>query len=646
MDGLALARVAVDLPLPHLDRFFDYTVPEAMAGDANVGVRVRVRFAGRMCNGFIVERPTDTDSPVRLAPLTKVVSPEPVLLPGQVRLVRAVADHYAGTFADVMRLAVVPRHAATETAARAIWPQPVTGVMPAGGLLTAAAGASWLAAIEQGRPLRGFWAVPPVFRGGDDWRRGVVQAVVAGLRTGKGVVVVVPSEQAMNAGFDALSATLGNGCVARLHAQMGPAPRYHDYLALARGQARVVIGTRSVIFAPMADIGLIVMVDDGNDLYAEPRAPYPHARTMAALRANQAGCALLLAGPARSCEAQQWVERGWLGAIEDAPGVRRAMAPAMRAAGEATTGPSRLPVEASRVIRAGLAAGPVLVQVPHAGYLVALTCQRCRAAVRCASCRGPMSAERRGDGRRLVCRWCGRVDVSWACAACGGATLRAPVVGSGRTAEELGRAFPGFRVVDSSGAHVVAEVGDQPALVVATPGAEPAPAAGYAAAVLLDADLTLARADLRAAEEAVRRWFTVCTLVRPGEAGGTVFVVGDAQAPAVQALLRVDPAGFAARELATRREAGLPPATTFVEASGEPSAVADFASQMGPVPGVVFGPVDLPPVDGEPRTRLLWRCAPAEATTLVAALKATAAKRSAAKAPGVVRLQVDPDQIG
>ena len=640
-----LARVAVDVPLSHLDRFFDYSVPEAMEADAVVGARVRVRFSGRACNGYIVERPTTTDAPGRLSPLTRVVSPEPVLLPDQVKLIRAVADHYAGTFADVARLAVAPRHGATEAAKSAIWPEPA-GTMPPGGLRAAPAGDSWLRGVEDGRPLRGFWSVTPGWRGDYDWRRGAVQAVIAALAAGKGAIVVVPDATAMQAGFLALSAALGDGCVARLHAQMGPARRYHDYLALSRGQSRVVIGTRSAAFGPVHDLGVIVLVDDGSDAYAESRAPYPHTRTVVAIRASQARCALLLAGPARSCEAQRWIERGWLGVIEDSPLQRRAGAPAIRSVPDESAA-AHLPVEAAQVIRAGLASGPVLVQVPRAGYLVALACQSCRTPVRCPVCNGPIGAEKGIDGgRRLVCRWCGRMSTGWRCGVCGSATLRAPIVGTGRTAEELGRAFPGFRVVDSSADHIVESVGDQPALVVATPGAEPAPSSGYSAAVLLDADLMLARSDLRAGEESVRRWFNAVALVRPGGQGGAVCIVGDAHASAIQAVLRVDPAGFAVRELGDRTAAGLPPSAFFVEATGEPAVVADFVSVLEPpLPGDVFGPVDIPPLEGQASQRMLWRCEPVDAPALVSAIKAAMARRSAVKAPGVVRVQVDPSEM-
>ncbi|MDT0308755.1 primosome assembly protein PriA, partial [Streptomyces sp. DSM 44917] len=123
-ERLPVARVLVDKGLVHLDRLFDYAVPAAMDEEARPGVRVRVRFgagqrAGRregggLINGFIVERRAETDFPGVLAPLAQVLSTEPVLSPGLLRLCRAVADRYAGALADVVQLAVPPRMARAE----------------------------------------------------------------------------------------------------------------------------------------------------------------------------------------------------------------------------------------------------------------------------------------------------------------------------------------------------------------------------------------------------------------------------------------------------------------------------------------------------------------------------------------------------
>ena len=92
-----------------------------------------------------------------------------------------------------------------------------------------------------------------------------------------------------------------------LTAQPGPARRYRDFLAVSRGARRVVVGTRAAAFAPVHDLGLVVIWDDGDDLHAEPRAPYPHTRETLLLRAEREGSAAIVGGFARSVEADHLV---------------------------------------------------------------------------------------------------------------------------------------------------------------------------------------------------------------------------------------------------------------------------------------------------------------------------------------------------
>jgi len=191
--------------------------------------------------------------------------------------------------------------------------------------------------------------------------------------------------------------------------------------------------------------------------------------------------------------------------------------------------------------------------VPRRGYLAAVACARCRAQARCATCAGPLEIS--GSHGTPGCRWCGALAADWTCARCGSGQLRALVTGAARTAEELGRAFPGVPVRTSGGQRVLATVPAEPALVIATPGAEPVALEGYAAALLLDGWALLGRPSLRAAEEALRRWLNAAALVRPG---GSVVVLAEANLPAVQALIRWDPVTFSERELAERAELGFP----------------------------------------------------------------------------------------
>jgi len=226
----------------------------------------------------------------------------------------------------------------------------------------------------------------------------------------------------------------------------------------------------------------------------------------------------------------------------------------------------------------------------------------------------------------------------WACGECGHRGLRAPVLGDARTAEELGRAFPGTTVRTSSGDQVLATVTGKPQIVVATPGAEPVAEGGYAAVVLLDTWLLLARVDLRAAEEALRRWANAAALARPG---GRVVAVGDPAHPALQALVRWDPAGFAARETVERSEAHLPPASRLATITGEPGAVDDALTLLAaPAGAEVLGPVDV----GEGESRVVVRVPRALGADLSRALGEVQRVRSSRKLDAV-RIQVDPSTL-
>jgi primosomal protein N' (replication factor Y) (superfamily II helicase) len=165
---LPVARVAVDVPLAHLDRPFDYLVPARLAEAAVPGCRVRVRFAGQLTGGYLLERVSASDHPGRLAALERVVSPEPVLTPEIAALAREVADRYAGTLADVLRLAIPPRHARAEAESGLDHrppPAPPPARPAAGPWARYPAGNAFLAALTDGRAPRAVWSALP----GRDW---------------------------------------------------------------------------------------------------------------------------------------------------------------------------------------------------------------------------------------------------------------------------------------------------------------------------------------------------------------------------------------------------------------------------------------------------------------------------------------------
>jgi primosomal protein N' (replication factor Y) len=710
-EELPVARVAVDVSLAHLDRPFDYLVPQRLAAAAVPGCRVRVRFAGQLTGGYLLARAAASEHPGRLAYLERVVSPEPVLRPEIAALAREVADRYAGTLADVLRLAIPPRHAGAEAAAPGKEAAGAAGAeaaapgkeaaehagaeaaapgKEAAGAAGAArrlpvpepgpwarypAGPAFLSALADGRAPRAVWTALP----GPAWPAEIALATAAATASGRGTLIVLPDTRDLGITDQALARVLGPGRHVCLAAGLGPAERYRRWLAVSRGQVRVVAGTRAAMFAPVHDLGLVVIWDDGDDLHAEPRAPYPHARDVLALRAHRAGAAALIGGFARTAEATSLVSSGWAAAVSATRPQLRECVPQISAAGgdielarDQAARSARVPGLALRTARAGLARGPVLVQVPRRGYVTSVACENCRTSGRCAACGGPLALAA-GTGP-AACRWCGRSDPQWRCPVCGDPRVRAVVTGAGRTAEELGRAFPGTPVVVSGGATVVETVPPAPALVVATPGAEPRAEGGYAAAVLLDGWVLLGRPSLRAAEEALRRWLNAAALVRPGPAGGEVIVVAEASLPVVQALIRWDPVTHAEREFAERKALRFPPAVRMAAVSGGDRAVAGLlAAAVLPPDAEVLGPVapdggagrggpasrgsagtgpEGRPATGngtsdrpEDTVRMLVRVPRSGSAALAGALQAAQAVRSARKDVGPVRVQLDPAEL-
>ncbi|MGX7674740.1 primosomal protein N' family DNA-binding protein [Plantactinospora sp. DSM 117369] len=706
----------MDVPLAHLDRPFDYLVPAELADQARPGTRVRVRFAGQLVDGWLLDRAELSAHDGRLSYLERLVSPEPVLTPEIARLARAVADRYAGNLADVLRLAVPPRHArvereaapppaaGTHAGAEAAAPQgsagpasvegaagsespvsaagppesaagpasvegaaesesPVSAAGPASvegtagaesvaggtgsvdaGWRSYPAGPGFLRALADGRTPRAVWSALP----GEDWPSRFAEAAAATVRSGRGVVAVVADARDLERLDAALTGLLGTGRHVALSAALGPARRYRAFLAASRGRVPVVIGTRAAMFAPVVDLGLVAIWDDGDDLHAEPRAPYPHAREVLLTRAQLGDAAVLVGGYARTAESRLLVETGWAKEIVADRSTLRARTPRITPTGDdpqlardPAAASARLPSLAWDAARAALKSdAPVLVQVPRRGYLPAVACAECRAPARCPHCSGPLAL--RSASGTPTCRWCARVAAGYACPQCAGRRLRAAVVGARRTAEELGRAFPGVPVRTSGREEVLRSVPGEAGLVIATPGAEPVAEGGYGAVLLLDSWALLTRADLRAGEEALRRWLAAAALARPGPAGGRVVVVADGSLAPVQALLRWDPGWFAGRELAERRELGFPPAARMASLTGVAAAVAELLDEARLPPAAeVLGPVPAP--DGQ--ERMLVRVPRSRAAALAAALHEAAALRTARKAGQPVRIQVDPQDI-
>ena len=661
-DHLPVARVLPLLGLAHLDRPFDYQVPADLDEVARPGVRVRIRFAGRLVDAMLLERLAHSDHEGELRWIERVISPDVVYPPQLSALIDALSDRYAGNRSDLIRAAVPSRHARAEEADVSVpWEDLGEAGEPD---LSAWAGyefgRSFVDAVLAGQTARAAWQISP----GDSWAGALAALAVKVVIDGGGALVVVPDQRDVDTLEAALRELVSAKQITVLTAAQGPQARYRRFLSVLSGQGRLVIGTRSAAFAPVKDLKLAVILHDGDDNLVDPRAPYVHAREVLTTRSAQEGCSLILADHTRTAEAQLLVESGWAhGLVASRETVRR-KAPLIRAVGDSDfelerdplAASARLPKVAFEALRRALDRDePALVQVPRKGYVPTLACGNCRAPARCRHCNGPLGLPAGTEAGVPTCRWCGAPDARHRCGDCGSVKLRAVVLGADRTAEELGRAFPGVRVITSGGNRVLDAVPQDKALVVATPGAEPR--ATYGAGVLLDTWALLGRQDLRATEDTLAKWTAVATLVAPAFQSGEVVVVADPGLAVVQSLIRWDMVGAAARELAQRRDVGFPPAVHMAAVDGANAALDTFREIVDLPAGVeILGPVDFPPgvtLPGEydeqkygPPQRLLLRAPLGPRSGLGRSLRAAAVTKAGRKEDLPLRIQVDPVHIG
>lgn len=602
---MTVARVVLASPLPQLDRPFEYRVPDALEETIGVGCRIRVplRTGGRSVEAYVLELLEEASFTGKLAEVTEVVSAVPVLTEQVAELSRRVADRQAGVMADVLRLAIPARSARQEAAwlerrrepdaasrSQSTEQVPKTPVAD----VVASSYAAESAAVLT-HPSARIALETPAGVSNDGVPAGLdVLAQLASERVeaGNDAILAVPDFRDVERAVAALRKHLPDERIRRFDARQKPAARSAEFLRALEGQPGVNVGTRSVMFSPAARLGAILVWDDGDDSFIEPLAPYAHARDVALIRQDLTGAALIFAATTPSPEVARLVRIGFLSPISP----NRKKRASVIISGSAMNQDDRLlhariPTIAWRAAREALDSGPVLVQVARAGYLPALGCASCFERATCRICGGALKLD--GPASVPVCAVCAALSAPWECLVCGGHQLRRIAIGADRTAEELGRAFPGARVLVADAEHenTRLEGNTTKTLVVATRGAEPVPPGGYAAALLLDGERMLAREGLDVAVETLRGWSNTAALVAPA---GRVIVAGSAH-PVAAALRDGRHAEFVAQEVLERAELGFPPAIRVARVSGTSAEVNDALtairaadpalSVLGPVSG-------------------------------------------------------------
>ena len=562
----AVARVAVVSNLPQLDKLFDYLIPDELGNQASVGSRVRVPFGkgAKIYDAFVIDIDTSSDFSGQLASIQEVIGSKPALSEELIEFLQELAVRSASSFGEILKLAV-PTHmprAFKSHLGESTSPQ-ISKIDPS--LLLQVQGL-----VAQGsrhavltRPNSAPIGEGPNGRSFPSWVKTMCSIAATNLRAGKSTILAVPDFRDQEILFEALESWNLKDFIANFSQEQPKSKIYGAYLRALDDEPRVIVGSRSVILAPAYQLGSIAIFDEGDHSFTDQSAPYLNTRDSALLRQSIQSCSLIFASHSRSTDIQRLVESGYLAESTE---------PFPKPKVSVSDPGFRVDSHAFKAIKKGLETGSVLVQVASRGETTSLFCASCDKKISCPTCFGPVWVD--GSGARK-CRWCNAFTPARACE-CGSSEISRGRAGSSRTAAELGRAFPGAKVVESTGDNKVLRVNPGRNLVIATAGAEPFADDGYRAVVMLDAQTLLSRQNLRATEDAVRLWSNaVSKLAIDGEA----VLVGVSGALS-QKFCLWQQIEIAADELSSRRELMLPPALRLGSIAGTQALLVELAQAL------------------------------------------------------------------
>lgn len=532
---LPVARVWVDTGVFHLDTPYEYWVPEDLSQLAQMGTRVEVEFGASSHEGIIVERTESSSNTGTLKQLLKVLSPNPVATPQTLELFRLVARRWAGSPYDVIRSAIPPRIASVDKEkfnGQAIF-----------GLLSESPPVHSRILTQQN--IRAFWALPPVMAR----QKLIADLVVTRSKLGQ-VLLIVADERELVAIQEELTIYFSDEDMARLDGNLSRGDRYRNFLRVVKGEVNVILGLRGAIFSPLKEDATIIVAGESSQSLHEPRTPGWNARDVAMMRSSEMNANLILVGYSPSLEVARLIDTGWLTHISSK--TKREVVALPQAMGEL------IPSRAFPIIRKALKDGPVLFLVPRKGYGNSVLCNKCRNVALC-TCGGRL--ELTGAGESPRCVLCRTSYDGWKCRWCQSGEMYLASRGIDRFAEEIGRSFPNFPIINSSGEHIVDTVPSIPSLVISTPGAQPKNHEGYAAVALLEGLRFFGHSELRSTESSREIFFQSAAMAK---SSGSIFLVFTPTHPIVATLTRWDSSPLARQELREREEMNFPPYYRFI----------------------------------------------------------------------------------
>lgn len=534
---LPVASVWVDSGISTLTEPFSYLIPEKLSAQIKIGSRVQIPFKDKHLEAIVIDRTSLTTSTRDLKSIYKLLGDFPVATQETIELISLTASFWGGSPYDVVRSAIPPRVASGEK-----------------GLALAIAPAK-----SNTETLVTFHLLPP--------KVDPISALISLMgnqKTNGARLVIVPTARDLNR-LAALLVQVGISFIS-LDSSLPRADRYRNFLSASLGESDLIIGMRGAIFAPIPNLTDIFLHQENSEHYFERRSPYWNAREVAWMRSKLSSVNLHLTGYVPSLDVALDI---------DAKEVRyQASRAKITVVAQPSFSGELIPSKIYQQIRKALLLGPVLFMVPAKGYATAISCAKCRNIAMC-ECGGKLAKS--SARSEPVCVLCSKKYQNWKCGWCGEARVFLTSRGIERFAEEIGRSFPNQLVIQSTANEPRDFVGNEPALVISTPGVEPIAQSGYAAVVILQVDRFLSSSASNGVERAYANFFAASALLSDS---GVIALVHDDGAPIISALTTWNPATISKREIEQRISLQLPPISNAVLVIADSSELIKLKSAL------------------------------------------------------------------
>ncbi|MGA1678927.1 MAG: hypothetical protein ACO39E_05735 [Candidatus Nanopelagicales bacterium] len=478
---LSFAKVVIESSVPHLDREYDYAIPEELIDEIKVGSRVQVPFGRQKVNGWVVERFFQSSFEKRIAKINKTIGRFATLQPHVLQIARLTAQYYAGTLSDVLRFAIPPRSAQVEK-----------------NFLPRETNKSSLSVATNSSPTARFLRMKTT----EQWAEVVWNEVKTFRSQNKKVLIVVPEQDFINQFVEFAEKQDPKDPFLILSADSAPARRYQNFLEISFGQVQLVIGTRNAIFSPVSGNFAVIILHEYSDIYQSPQAPYWQVPQVAKFRQMLEGCDVLYVGYGISVTRYKDLLDNDLTLAENKSAPRR-VSEVLNDLDSRLSNSDDYSATLWQALSESKF-GPVLVQVPRKGFANLLLCQNCFRVLSCSNCHGTL---RLLDKSTIPqCLRCASLRSEARCRHCGSPGFKVLQSGQGGVLAQIGRRFPGIPVNSSTKEKRIFRIDDKPSITVCTPGAAPIAVAGYRSIVVLNASTQFSNPKLEVFQEVFNQW--------------------------------------------------------------------------------------------------------------------------------------------